>query len=185
MTKFRLGNTRASKLTAAQVVTMRREWADGAKQSDLSRRYGVSPTTVHNIIYGLTWQNLPAAIPDEQIMFEANQSLEKLNQALEITDPSDVGLTPEAIEKLNRELMAGEPNEFQPTETAEDVFRRRAGGQQNDQGNAKRDNETGGVRQTVEPRANEEPISRRGPGAVLDGPQGETGEGAGETGEDA
>ena len=182
MTKFRLGNTRASKLTAAQVVNMRREWADGAKQKDLAQKYGVTSTTVYNIIYGLTWQSLPAAVPDEQIMFEAEQSLNRLDTALEITDPSDVGLTPEEIEKLSKQLTSGPIETEERVDVTELLKRRSERGQPNDQGI---NEAAGGVRTPTQSSTTERSIHGGSSNPVGTGPLPEAGGDTDKTGEDA
>jgi len=187
MTKFRLGNTRASKLTAMQVIAMRKEWATGeVTQAYLSRKFQVTTTTVRNVIFGLTWQHLPAAIPDEQIAFEAEQSLSRLDTAMELANPADVGLTPEAIEKLNKELASLAPEE-PPAERVDvmEVLERRArerGGQPNDQGI---NTTTGSVREAVESSKDEGSVHGTGQGPVGTGPLPETSGDTGETGEDA
>lgn len=52
-------NTKASKLTAEQVMQIRDKQAAGWTQSRLSRDYQVSIGTIRNIVQGLTWQSLP------------------------------------------------------------------------------------------------------------------------------
>jgi hypothetical protein len=80
--KFRLGNTKASRLTAVGVMEIREKWASGEyTQTQLSREYQVSITTIRNIIQGVTWQRLPAIIPQEQIALEAKVSQSRLPQA--------------------------------------------------------------------------------------------------------
>jgi hypothetical protein len=80
--KFRLGNTKASRLTAVGVMEIREKWASGEyTQTQLSREYQVSITTIRNIIQGVTWQRLPAIIPQEQIALEAKVSQARLPQA--------------------------------------------------------------------------------------------------------
>ena len=82
MTKFRLGNTKASRLTAVGVMEIREKWASGGyTQAQLSREYQVSITTIRNIIQGVTWQRLPAIIPQEQIALEAKVSQSRLTSA--------------------------------------------------------------------------------------------------------
>jgi hypothetical protein len=122
MTKFRLGNTRASKLTPLQVIAMRKEWAARTHtQAELARKYLVSIGTVRNVIYGLTWQNLPASVPDEPVMFEAEQSLNRLESAV------PVEIDQATIDRLNKQLVEDLP----PTDeqvSLDEMFQRRLRG---------------------------------------------------------
>lgn len=43
-------------LTVAEVLEVRRRHAAGESQSSLAVRFGVSPTTIHNIVHRKTWK---------------------------------------------------------------------------------------------------------------------------------
>jgi len=47
-----------SKLTEAQVLSIRREYAEGKSQSELARKYGVDQTTIHYIVTRKTWKHI-------------------------------------------------------------------------------------------------------------------------------
>lgn len=47
------------KLTSEQVMEIRRLYADGVFQKDLSRRFGVKQATIADIVNGRTWTDLP------------------------------------------------------------------------------------------------------------------------------
>ena len=51
-----------SKLTEAQVLEMRRRYAEGGTAGGLGRAYGVSQATAWNVIHGVTWAHLPGAV---------------------------------------------------------------------------------------------------------------------------
>lgn len=74
--KFSTGNHKASKLTGEQVYVMRLKYAERhikhCTYGSLSREYGVSITTVSNILNGVTWQNVAgsgqeATVPKDEI----------------------------------------------------------------------------------------------------------------------
>jgi predicted nucleotidyltransferase len=101
MVKFKLGNTKASRLTPTSVMEIRAKWATSEyTQAQLSREYRVSITTIRNILYGVTWQRLPPVIPQEQISFAAVSS----QASLETAKP--VEMTDEAKAKLMKELSS-------------------------------------------------------------------------------
>jgi hypothetical protein len=47
-----------AKITAAQAEEIRQQRAQGAKSTDLARRYGISPQNIANIAGGKTWRHL-------------------------------------------------------------------------------------------------------------------------------
>lgn len=54
--RVRHGSThRSAKLTESIAIDIRREVANGARQVDLARRYGVSKSTINQVIIGRTW----------------------------------------------------------------------------------------------------------------------------------
>lgn len=74
-----------AKATPALVQTIRVEYAAGASQSTLARRYQLSINTIGRIVRGETWQDLPdqpqaAGTPAEQaaLKAEAADSLKRL-----------------------------------------------------------------------------------------------------------
>lgn len=48
-----------AELTNAQVLTIRRLYAGGIRQTDLAIKYGVHPAHISSIVRGRTWQHLP------------------------------------------------------------------------------------------------------------------------------
>lgn len=74
-----------AKATPALVQTIRVEYAAGASQSTLARRYQLSINTIGRMVRGETWQDLPdqpqtAGTPAEQaaLKAEAAESLKRL-----------------------------------------------------------------------------------------------------------
>lgn len=62
---FNKHNTKASKLNGEQVLEMRRRrHFEGWTQTRLAQYYGVTLTTVRNIVHGVTWQYLPNVRPE-------------------------------------------------------------------------------------------------------------------------
>jgi hypothetical protein len=47
------------KATAKDVMAMRRMWASGVDLVEISSRYGLTRSAVHNIVKGKTWRHLP------------------------------------------------------------------------------------------------------------------------------
>lgn len=93
---FNRHNTKASKLNGEQVLEMRRlRHFEGWTQQRLAQRYGVTLTTVRNIVHGVTWQYLPNVRP------EAPQPLTSGPAAF-----SPPELTPEAIAASAARVMA-------------------------------------------------------------------------------
>ena len=45
-------------LTEEQVIEIRKQYKNGATQKDLSVQYGVGWSTIHNIVFNLTWKHL-------------------------------------------------------------------------------------------------------------------------------
>ena len=56
----------ASKLSAAQVVTMRQRRAAGARQKDLAEQFGITDGQVSMIVRGLRWANAGGPIESER-----------------------------------------------------------------------------------------------------------------------
>lgn len=48
-------NNGHARLTWGRVEAMRAEWASGVSQAELTRRYGVGKSQVHNIVHGKQW----------------------------------------------------------------------------------------------------------------------------------
>jgi hypothetical protein len=124
MVKFRMGNTRASKLTPVQVLEIRDKWASGQfSQAQLSRAYQVTITTIRNVIYGVTWQHLPPIIPQEQIALEAKVSQSRLPQA------EPVKISEETQAKLLAELatLGDKPTAEKRSDPIEDYLNKGKG----------------------------------------------------------
>lgn len=51
-----------SKLTEADVVALRKMYADGEWMGNIRRKYPLHPTTIHHIIHGQIWAHVP--VPD-------------------------------------------------------------------------------------------------------------------------
>lgn len=93
---FNLHNTKSSKLNGEQVLEMRRlRHFEGWTQARLAQRFGVTLTTVRNIVHGVTWQYLPNVRP------EASQPLAS---GPAVYSPPE--LTPEAIAASAARVMA-------------------------------------------------------------------------------
>lgn len=54
------GNRYGAKLTAPDVLEIRREVRLGASRRGLARRYGVTPKTISNAVNGATWSEVAA-----------------------------------------------------------------------------------------------------------------------------
>jgi hypothetical protein len=52
-------NNGQHKLTADDVMDIRRSWAAGESQKSLAARHHVKPPTIHKIVTGLKWKHLP------------------------------------------------------------------------------------------------------------------------------
>ena len=50
-----------AKLSAADVMTIRRRWAAGDRQNAMAAEYGVARATIWAVIHGQNWWHLPAA----------------------------------------------------------------------------------------------------------------------------
>ena len=61
MSAFTQQNSKASKLSASEVVEIRRLYLEGMTQGALCREFGVSIVTIGRIVRGETWQKLPVA----------------------------------------------------------------------------------------------------------------------------
>lgn len=61
MSAFTQQNSKASKLSASEVVEIRRLYLEGMTQGALCREFGVSIVTIGRIVRGETWQRLPVA----------------------------------------------------------------------------------------------------------------------------
>lgn len=46
----------AAKVTESDVRTIRAKFAQGVRQADLCRLYGLAPGTMHHIVHGITWK---------------------------------------------------------------------------------------------------------------------------------
>ncbi len=90
---FQTHNHKASKLTGEQVLLIRARYAAerGCTQAQLSREYGVSISTIRNILNGTTWQIITEGESSEkvpanyQVRIDENavaDSLSKLRDAM-------------------------------------------------------------------------------------------------------
>jgi len=99
VTKFSQGNTRASRLTAEQVHSIRARYAEHtATQRQLAIDYNVSITTISNIVHGLTWQNVPMIEPKDEEERRIAESQRLLKTLLE-HDAGDAGIFKRIVEK--------------------------------------------------------------------------------------
>ncbi len=90
MAVFNQGNVRAGKLTPTLVHDMRLEYAAGATQGSLARKYGISIGQVGRIVRGECWQQYsnPAAesstpirqLSPEELSREAQESAARMAQ---------------------------------------------------------------------------------------------------------
>ena len=81
MAKFHRKNTASAKLTASMVLDMRAEYAEGATQGDLSRKYEISVVQVGRIVRGESWQNLPTDLSPAAKQQALLRSLEAAEEA--------------------------------------------------------------------------------------------------------
>lgn len=63
MSKFSRHNSKASKVTAGQVMEMREKYTAGATQRELCQEYNLSVVQVGRIVRGESWRRLPATMP--------------------------------------------------------------------------------------------------------------------------
>ena len=81
MAKFHRKNGASAKLTASMVLDMRAEYAEGATQGDLSRKYEISVVQVGRIVRGESWQNLPIDLSPAAKQQQLLRSLEAAEEA--------------------------------------------------------------------------------------------------------
>lgn len=75
MSKFSRSNTRAAKLTADQVLEMRRLYHDERwSQGRLAQRYGISSCQVGRIVRGESWQQYGGTVSDDELEHRAATS---------------------------------------------------------------------------------------------------------------
>ena len=80
MSKFNVGNTKASKLTGVEVMEIREKYASGLyTMNRLAREYHVTRNTISDIVHGVTWQDLPGVTPQHVIDDAAARSMRKLD----------------------------------------------------------------------------------------------------------
>jgi transposase len=79
---FSQGNTKASKLNPTKVYEIREKYATGDyTQEGLSREYGVSISTIRNVLHRVTWQQYGQPVrqpPTEEEMEAASKRLGEL-----------------------------------------------------------------------------------------------------------
>lgn len=101
-TKFNVGNTKASKLTGAEVMEIREKYASGIyTMNRLAREYHVTRNTISDIVHCITWQDLPGVAPQHQIDDAAARSMKKLQAMLDET-----GDLPPATAEVDDETLA-------------------------------------------------------------------------------
>lgn len=127
MSKFSLGNTKASRLTAEIVYSIRERYANRdtvlVTQDQLAREYQVSLTTIRNILNGVTWQNVPHVQSNSEVESELAASQRRVKDLLlgdigqPFTDlfPEDDS-TADAFEEILRR-RASEPLRSEPAGT--------------------------------------------------------------------
>lgn len=91
MSRFTRGNSRAAKLTDAQVLDIREKYfRHGYSQNRLAREYQVVPQTIGRIVNGLSRQNLTAHPAD--IASKAAASEERMKVLLNTLNETAEGL---------------------------------------------------------------------------------------------
>lgn len=63
-----------TRLTEADVVAMRQEWARGDKLKDIAARRSISESTASYIVNGRTWTHVPMATPRVELRAPSNDS---------------------------------------------------------------------------------------------------------------
>lgn len=78
MSKSQRGNTRAAKLTNAQVMEVRQRYAEGETQGALCRAFGMSVVQIGRIVRGESRRNLPVVKGEHEMELEARASAERM-----------------------------------------------------------------------------------------------------------
>lgn len=95
-------NRRNTKLTAAEVYSMRERYAQGGvTQLALAQEHGVSLNTIRNALSGATWGSVPQVASAEDERFDLKLSEKKLAQALSADSISEVEGLEKILEKVN------------------------------------------------------------------------------------
>jgi hypothetical protein len=132
--KFPLKNSRAAKLDAASVLSIRRKYESGAwSQGQLARDYGVSLNTIGKIVRYEAWHDLVPPASAEGLaemaqrmlkVQESTDALARVEQAIAEKDPLGPTFAAEALKELSpgaaqlfRQLK-GEADERGPEEVA-------------------------------------------------------------------
>jgi hypothetical protein len=103
---FRSGNSRASKLTPMQVLDMREEYASGATQSALSRKYQMSIGQIGRIVRNESWQQFAGVTTDHD-----NRLENAIQQAaLRAVDTPESLASLAKAEKLIKEQVIDKPD---------------------------------------------------------------------------
>ena len=102
MTKFHAGNSKAAKLTADIVQSMRREYQEGrVTQGALAKRYHVSVVQIGRILRREVWHDLAVPMVDAGIVADsARRMMELQNQVNEGRDAEGMS----AMDKLNWDI---------------------------------------------------------------------------------
>jgi len=97
-----------SKLTAAQVVELRRRFAAGGSAKGLAPAYGISQATAYNVIHGVTWGHLPGAQPTRGRGRGGRRS--EVNAAAQVRGErsGNAELTEAAVLAMRQRFAAGE-----------------------------------------------------------------------------
>ena len=176
MSKFHRANVRAAKVTATEVMKIRELYNEGWTQGRLSREFGLSIGQIGRIVRREAWQEYSRDMPPHPD--ELQHSLAKLDMILPLEGAE---LTPEEIENINKALVTNEEETAERVDLDE-MFKRRSGGQPNDQGI---NPTTGSIREAVESPTAEGSTDGGSSNPVGTGPLPEASSNVDKTGEDA
>jgi len=88
--KFHVKNSKAAKLTASQVIEIRRLYAESdATQGQIARDFEISAVQVGRILRGESWQQLPATMPTREEMDMSARRLYEMQEARKAMSPQE------------------------------------------------------------------------------------------------
>jgi hypothetical protein len=99
--KFRMGNTKAAKLTASEVLAMREDYRSGYTQGELCRKYRIGIAQVGRIVRNEVWTDVQV-IPTD---FDFEESARRLQEVQRATDAKAAGAR--QIDELRRDRKSG------------------------------------------------------------------------------
>lgn len=91
---FRRGNHYASKLSPAQVVDMRRDYAEGMTQGDLAKKYDMGVSSVGRVVRGESWRHISSPRPEPTDQ-EIHESMLRVMKAAGLEMPASDTVAPE------------------------------------------------------------------------------------------